>query len=562
MDVENLRWWGWGTLDETYSLERRPNFWPTLREWLALPKGASEQETVPVPLEDISLPPSRFDDPMLSSLRKVLDDEAVRVDKRARVEHAYGKSYCDLVRIRAGYIPKPPDAVVYPDGEAKVASLLSWAAERDVALIPFGGGSSVVGGVEPSRNGKPTITVDLAQLDQVLAIDRESHTARIQAGAIGPEIESQLNEKGLTLGHFPQSFQFSTLGGWIATRAAGQTSIGYGKIEDMTQAVRVVTPAGILETRDVPATATGPSIRETIVGSEGACGIITEATMHIHPQPEVQDYRGVLFRAFEDGVTAFRDLMQSDPLHPSIIRLSDEAETAACAALAHEHRGLRRLGDEAAEWYLKARGYDPAEGTSLMLLGFDGSREWVAEQWSLALEICRAHGGLPLGRSVGRSWKRERYAQPYLRDILLGHGILVDTLETATNWSNLMPLYRATVAALKGAITTNGGGPGHVMIHVSHASEQGASLYATFLGRQIPTSDPLVKQAQWEGIKEVVTDAILDAGGTLSHHHGVGRDHAPWLEEEIGQTGLKALHSLKRSLDPTGIMNPGILLLE
>ena len=562
MDVESLRWWGWGTLDETFSLERRPNFWPTLQEWLALPESAIEQETPTVPLDDISLPPSRFDDPMLSSLRQVLGDEAVRIDKRTRVEHAYGKSYRDLVRIRAGYIPHPPDAVVYPDGEAKVASLLSWAAKRDVALIPFGGGSSVVGGVEPSRNGEPTITVDLARLDQVLAIDRPSRTARIQAGATGPEIETQLNEKGFALGHFPQSFQFSTLGGWIATRASGQTSIGYGRIEDMTQSVRVVTPVGILETRDVPATATGPSIREMIVGSEGTYGIITEATMHIHPRPDVQDYRGILFRAFEEGVGAFRDLMQSNAIRPSIIRLSDEAETAAYAALAHEHRGLRYLVDRAAEWYVKTRGYDPAEGTSLMLLGFDGDREWVTQQWSLALEICRAHGGLPVGRSVGRTWKRERYAQPYLRDTLLGHGILVDTLETATNWLNLMPLYRAMVGALKGAITTNGGGPGYVMTHVSHAYEQGASLYATFLGRQIPTSDPLVKQAQWEGIKETVTEAILNAGGTLSHHHGVGRDHAPWLEREIGQTGIKALRSLKQSFDPGMIMNPGTLPLE
>jgi alkyldihydroxyacetonephosphate synthase len=560
MDVENLRWWGWGTMDETYSLERRPNFWPTLQEWLALPDGAIEQATSPVALEDISLPPSRFDDPMLSSLRKVLDDEAVRVDKRTRVEHAYGKSYRDLIRIRAGYIPSPPDVVVYPDGEAKVALLLTWAAERDIAVIPFGGGSSVVGGVEPSHNGKPTITLDLARLDQVVSIDRESRTARIRAGATGPEVEDQLNEKGLTLGHFPQSFQFSTLGGWIATRAAGQTSIGYGKIEDMTQAVRVVTPAGIAETSDVPATATGPSIREIIVGSEGTYGVITEATMRIHPQPDLQDYRGILFGTFEDGVAAFRDLMQSDPLRPSIVRLSDEAETAASVALTHEHSGLRRLVDEAAGWYLKARGYDPAAGSSLMLLGFDGSREWVSQQWSLALEICRAHEGLPLGRSVGRSWKRERYAQPYLRDTLLGHSVLVDTLETATSWSNLMSLYRAMVAALKGAITTNGGGPGYVMTHVSHAYQQGASLYSTFLGRQIPTSDPLVQQAQWEGIKEVVTDAILEAGGTLSHHHGVGRDHMPWLEEEIGQTGIKALRSLKQSFDPNGIMNPGILL--
>lgn len=561
MDIENLRWWGWGTLDETYSLEGRPNFWPMLQEWLALSEDVVDQATSPVALEDISLPASRLDGPMLSSLRGLLDDESVRVDKRSRVEHAYGKSYRDLVRVRAGYIPRPPDAVVYPDGEAEVVSLLTWAAERDVSIIPFGGGSSVLGGVEPPRNGGPTITLDLARLDEVLSVDAESRTAHIQAGARGPEIEAQLNEKGFTLGHFPQSFQFSTLGGWVATRAAGQTSIGYGKIEDMTQAVRVVTPAGIVASKDVPATATGPSIREMMVGSEGIYGVITEATMRIHPQPQVQDYRGILFRAFEDGVAAFRDLMQGESVCPSIIRLSDASETAASVALAHEHGGLRYLVDRVVERYLKVRGYDPSAGTSLMLLGFDGTREWVPQQWSVALEVCRAHGGLPMGRSVGRSWKRERYAQPYLRDILLSHRVLVDTLETAANWSDLMSVYRSMVSALKGAITTNGGGPGFVMTHVSHAYEQGASLYATFLGRQIPTADPVALQAQWEGIKEVVTEAILGAGGTLSHHHGVGRDHAPWLEKEIGQIGVKAIRSLKESLDPNETMNPGILLL-
>ncbi|MGD8968976.1 MAG: FAD-binding oxidoreductase [Anaerolineae bacterium] len=560
MDVGNLRWWGWGTLDETYSLESRPAFWPKLQEWLALPEEAIEQETPPVALEDISLRASRLDDPMLASLRKLMGEESLHTDKQSRVEHAYGKSYRDLVRIRAGHIPNPSDAVAYPKEEAEIASLLNWATEHDVAVIPFGGGSSVLGGVEPPRDGRPTITLDMARLDRVVSVDPESRTARIQAGATGPEIEAQLNEHGLTLGHFPQSFEFSTLGGWIATRAAGQTSIGYGKIEDMTQAVRVVTPAGIIETKDVPASATGPSIREMIVGSEGIYGVITEATMHIHLQPEVQDYRGILFHSFEDGISTFRELTQDKDLRLSIVRLSDAAETAAYAALAHEHHGLRRLFDRLTEWYLKAHNHDLDRGSSLMLLGFDGDREWIPRQWELALEICRDHGGLLLGRSIGRSWKRDRYAQPYLRDTLLDRGILVDTLETATNWSNLARLYAAMVGALKDAITDNGGGPGYVMTHVSHAYEQGASLYSTFVGRQIPTPDPLAKQAQWEGIKEVTTDAILGAGGALSHHHGVGRDHAPWLRQEIGPIGVKALRTLKQSLDPRETMNPGILL--
>ncbi|MGD2177261.1 MAG: FAD-binding oxidoreductase [Anaerolineae bacterium] len=560
MDIGNLRWWGWGTLDKTYSLEGRPAFWPRLQEWLALAEETLEQETPPLALEDISLPASRLDDPMLTSLRKVLGEEPVQTDKRSRVEHAYGKSYRDLVRIRAGHIPNPPDGVAYPNEEAEIASLLTWAAERAVTVIPFGGGSSVLGGVEPPRDGRPTITLDMAKLDRVVSVDPESRTARIQAGARGPEIEAQLNEHGLTLGHFPQSFEFSTLGGWIATRAAGQNSVGYGKIEEMTQAVRVVTPTGIIETKDVPASATGPSIREMTIGSEGIYGVITEATMRIHPQPQIQDYRGILFHSFEDGIKACRELMQSRDLRPSIVRLSDASETAGYAALAHEHRGLRRLFDPLAQWYLKAHNHDLDGGSALMLLGFDGDRAWIPRQWELALEICPDYGGLLLGRSIGRSWKRDRFTQPYLRDTLLDRSILVDTLETATNWSNLTRLYAAMVEALKGAITNNGGGPGYVMTHVSHAYEQGASLYSTFLGRQIPTSDPLAKQAQWEGIKEVATDAIVAAGGTLSHHHGVGRDHVPWLKEEIGQVGVKALRAFKQSLDPTETMNPGILL--
>jgi len=560
MDIGNPRWWGWGTLDATYSLEGRLGFWPKLHEWLDLPDDTPEQETPPVALEDITLPASRLDESGFESLRRLLGEEAVVTDKQARIQHAYGKSYRDLVRIRAGHIPNPPDAVVYPEDEAEIAALLSWAAEHAVTVIPFGGGSSVLGGVEPPTGERPTLTLEMAKLNRVLSVDPESLTARVQAGATGPGIEAQLHEHGLTLGHFPQSFEFSTLGGWIATRAAGQNSIGYGKIEDMTQAVRMVSPAGIIETKDVPASATGPSVRELVVGSEGIFGVITEATMRVHPRPELQDYRGILLHSFEEGIAAFRELMQCKDLRLSIVRLSDAPETAGYAALAHEHHGLRRLFDSLAQLYVRAHRHDLDGGSALMVLGFDGDRQWIPRQWELALEICREHGGLLLGRAIGRSWKRDRFTQPYLRDTLLDRSILVDTLETATSWSNLVQLHTALARSLKAAIASNGGGPGYVMNHVSHAYEQGASLYATFLGRQIPTSDPLAKQAQWEGIKGAATDAILSSGGTLSHHHGIGRDHAPWLKGEIGQTGIDALRALKLALDPTGTMNPGILL--
>jgi alkyldihydroxyacetonephosphate synthase len=497
---------------------------------------------------------------VLSSLHRLLGNGAVRLDKLARVEHAYGKSYRDLVRIRAGHIPNPPDAIIYPADQGQVVSLLKWAADRDIAVIPFGGGSTVLAGVEPANSDHPTITLDLAKLDHVISVDPVARTARIQAGATGPEVEAQLNAQGFTLGHFPQSFEFSTLGGWIATRSAGQTSIGYGKVEHMTQAVRVVTPVGIVETKDTPATAAGPGLLEMLIGSEGAYGVITEATVRIHPLPEVQDYRGVLFHSLEDGLAAYRDLMQSPSLRPALIRLSDAPETAAQTVLSHEHRGVRRLTDNLVARYLNVQGFDPTSGSILMLLGFDGDSDWTTKQWNLAQSICDDHQGLSLGRSVGRSWKRDRYAQPYLRDTLLGHGVIVDTLETATTWSNLMHVYGAMVSAMKATSTATGGGPGYVMTHISHAYAHGASLYSTFLGRQVGDPDPLAKQTQWQEIKQATTEAILDAGGTLTHHHGIGRDHAPWLEKEIGSVGVKVLRSIKQTLDPTNVLNPGILL--
>lgn len=553
MDIPNLRWWGWGTLEQTYSLDDRPYLWPTLRQWLALPEDILH--IPPVLLEDIDLRPPRLTGADLSALHKIVGEDAVRVDRRARVEHAFGKSYRDLVRVRAGVVPNPPDAVLYPADEGQVAAVLAWAADRGVAVVPFGGGSSVLGGVEPEPGPRAAISLDMARMDRLLALDPVSRTARIQAGATGPEVEAQLNAQGFTLGHFPQSFEFSTLGGWIATRAAGQASTGYGKIEDMTQAVKVINPAGMLDTRDAPATATGPSLLQLLVGSEGVFGVIAEATVRIHPMPQVQDYRGFLFRSLEDGLSALRDLLQNGP-KPTVARLSDASETAGFAMVAHVHKGFKRLADIVAEAYLKARGHSLTGGSCVLILGYDGDARAVHRKWGLAAPICLSHGGLAVGRSAGESWKRERFAQPYLRDILLGAGVLVDTLETATSWANLLRLYEAMTQTLRTAIRDADGGPGYVMTHVSHVYEWGASLYATFLGRQARGQE----EQQWWAIKRATTEAILEAGGTLSHHHGIGRDHASWYEREIGRLGVEAFKSVKRTLDPAGILNPGILL--
>ncbi len=560
MDTQNLRWWGWGTLDQAYSLEGRSAFWSALQEWLGLSDETIERELPPVSLEEVSLRPTRLDDPVLSSLRKLLGEEAVRTDKLARVEHACGKSYGDLIRVRAGCVPNPPDAVVYPAEQCKVVALLAWAADREIAVIPFGGGSTVLSGVEPALGDGPAITLDLAKLDRVLSVDAVSRMARIQAGATGPEIEAQLSAQGFTLGHFPQSFEFSTLGGWIATRSVGQNAVGYGRIEDLTRAVRAVTPVGVFETKDAPATAAGPNLLQLLVGSEGAFGVVTEATMHVRPLPEVQDCRCVLFRSLGDGVAACRDLVQSVDLSPSILCLSDAAEAAAYAVLDQGQHRLRRLTDGLVERYLKAQGYDPSDGSALMLVGFDGRAEWVARQWGRAQEVCADHHGRLVGRAAGQSWMRDRYAQPYLRDMLIGYGVMVGKLETATTWSKLMHLYETIVTAMRGSVSGNDGGPGYVMIHICPARENGVSLTATFMGRQVDDPDPLAKQAQWQEIKREVIDAIVAAGGALTYHHGLGRERVPWLEGEIGPLGVQSLQALKQVFDPSGIMNPGILL--
>jgi alkyldihydroxyacetonephosphate synthase len=550
MNGPGLHWWGWGTADKIPSLKDRSQLWPTLQAWLDLPER--REERAPVLLDQIELRPPQMDDPVLTSLYRVLRDDAICTDSQARIEHACGKSYRDLIRLRRGKVSSPPDVVVYPADEGQVAGVLAWAADRDIVVVPFGGGTSTVGGVEPPPGGRPTITMDLTRMNRLVSLNTTSWTARVQAGIKGPDLEAALNKEGFTLGHYPQSFEFSTLGGWIATRSAGQAASGYGTIADMTQALRSVSPTGILETRNAPATATGPCLHQVLLGSEGRYGVVTEAVMRVRPQPEIQDYRGIAFHRLENAMGALQELTQRGP-RPTLVSLADRAETAAAAVLSNDSHGLRWLADRGMEAYLSRRGHNLNGESCLLILGYDGEANDVKAHWKHALTVCRDFDGTHLGQASGDSWKRERFVWPYLRDILINMNLVVDTFETATTWSNLINLYQVSHAALKAALPIVDGGPGYVMTRFSHFSPWGASLSTTFLGRQAPGYEI----EQWQEIKQAATEAILDAGGTLSHHHGIGRDHARWLEEEIGPVGVTVLDALKHTLDPQGIMNPG-----
>jgi alkyldihydroxyacetonephosphate synthase len=540
--MRRMRWWGWG------DSQHAPGLPVHALDFLRDTVGLGATPAPPVALEHVKIDPQSIPPNTLDGLREILGSQHVRDDHADRVMHAAGKGYPDLVRLRAGVPSGAPDAVLYPDSHEQLRELFSACARDSLAVVPFGGGTSVVGGVEPLRGPhRGVVALDMCRMARVLELDDASLVVRAQAGARARELERWLADRGLTLGHFPQSFEYVSLGGCAATRSAGQASTGYGRFERMVQGLRMIAPTGDVELPALPASAAGPSMRELVVGSEGTLGVIDELSLRVRPAPSERIYEGVFFESFQAGLHAFRALAQHHAA-PDVARLSDEQETRMSLAMAGTGGAKGRLGRA----YLGARGY--GEGC-LAILGFEGDPQEVGERRARALALVRRDGGLRVGRSPGRAWLASRFSAPYLRDELLTHGVMVETLETATRWSNLESLHGRLLDAIDGALRACGT-PGLVMCHVSHLYDVGASLYFTFLAAQKRGEEI----AQWRAAKAAASAAIVDGGGTITHHHAVGRDHAPWMEREIGERGVSALRALKSELDPAGIMNPGKLL--
>ncbi len=549
MTERERRWYGWGYADTVYSLEHRPYIWPYLTEQLGLPEA---EHTPAVDPATLVLRPSRLPAAALAALRAALGEAGVVTDDRARLAHSLGQSYRDALRLRTGQVDSPTDAVLLPATEAQVVTSLALAVAHGLAVVPYGGGTSVVGGVEP-LGPRPTVTLSLARLNRVLAIDPLSQTVTAEAGILGPDLERALNERGFTAAHSPQSFEFSTLGGWIAARGAGQTSTKYGKIEEKVISLRVVTPAGVVETRRVPASATGPSLLQLMVGSEGLYGVITQATLRVEPLPTVVKGRGFLFENFQRGQAAVRALVQAG-LMPAVVRLSDEPETRTYYALREAAHGWPAMRQKLGLRALEQAGLSFERGAAL-IVRFEGHDDRLKAEWAQAKALLRAHGGFDLGQGLARGWYRDRYHTPYLREALFDRGILLDVVETAAEWEQVPALHAGVQQVLRDAIAATGSKP-LVMCHLSHAYSDGASLYFTFLAHAARGAE----LAQWQAIKNAATDRLLQLGGTLSHHHGVGSDSAPWLAQETGPVGLAALRAVKAALDPAGVMNPGKLL--
>jgi alkyldihydroxyacetonephosphate synthase len=534
------KFWGWG---EPGAGPELPAHAPALlREWLGV-SGAVVSR--PVALADVRLPPSVVPAELRGELERVVGAAHVRDDHPARLLRAAGKSYLDLLALRAGAVVEAPDVVVAPGDHAEVQAVLHACAEGGAAVVPFGGGTSVVGGVAPERGRWDTaVSLDLGRLDAVLDVDVRSRTARVQAGRRLPELDHALAAHGLRLGHLPQSYEWATVGGCAATRSAGQTSTGFGRFDALVVALRCATPAGELATRAAPASAAGPDLRELVLGSEGTLGVITELTLRVRPVPAEARYEAWLFRSFEAGCEAVRALAQAE-LAPDVARLADEDETRTTLALAGDGGAIRRAGGAA----LRALGYRTG---CLLITGWEGEPDGVERRRGAALKRLRG-SALPLGRRAGEAWRAARFAGPHLRDALLDRGVLVETLETATSWSALPDLHRAVRDAVGGALAAT---PPVIGCHVSHLYPDGASLYFTVFARQ-DADDPA---GQWQAAKRAASDAITAAGATITHHHAVGRDHRPWIAAEHGTLGVELLRALKQRCDPAGIMNPGKLL--
>ncbi len=531
--MKTRSWWGWGNVEDAVVGAERDAL---LERVAGLLGGAALDGHEPPPVDALELPDPRVAPPDTLA-------ELCSSDPTDRAAHSHGKAFRDVVRNLHGELRHVCDLVARPRDERDVVDLLEWCTDANVAVVPYGGGSSVVGGVEPRFDGDfaGVVSLDLGRLDQVLEIDRTSRAARIQAGVLGPHLEDQLRPHELTLRHFPQSFEFSSLGGWLATRAGGHFATLYTHIDDLAEALRVVTPTGVSASRRLPGSGAGPSPDRLFLGSEGALGVITEAWMRLQERPRWRASASVVFEDHAAAVAATRAVAQSG-LHPANCRLLDAAEAFINAGV--------------------------ATGGGVLVLGFESADHPVRAWMDRAVELCREHGGtlpepprLRESGDAGRgeaadAWRSSFLRMPYQRDVLAQHGLIVETFETACTWDRFEALDAAVREAARLAIADVCGGAGALTCRFTHVYPDGPAPYFSVYaagrwGSQV---------AQWDAIKAAVSEALVAAGGTITHHHAVGRDHRPWYDRQRPQPFASALTAAKRALDPAGVLNPGVLV--
>jgi len=535
------RWNGWG--DEKTSMELPATADIFLQQQLGKAhclKDAQLSEVI------AKVPSSKLKDHPFTSTNTLVD---ISLDKEQRVRHAKGQSLPDWLAMRSGDIATFPDGVCFPNNKEEIREVMYYAKQHDVELIPYGGGTSVAGHINPQLSQKPILTVDMSHMNQLLDLDEESNIATFGAGTPGPMVEAQLRAKGYTLGHFPQSFELSTIGGWVASRSSGQQSLRYGRIEQMFAGGSIETFAGELELPAFPASSAGPDLREIILGSEGRMGIISEVKVRVSKLAAVEKFVVVFFPDWKLASNFCRNVVQQrTPL--SMLRVSNAVETQTQLKLAGHEKSIFWL-----EKYLDLRGCKQSK--CMLTLGITGDKKQINASLAQIKPLMKEYHGISTGSLLGKRWAQNRFRFPYLREALWFKGYVVDTLETATNWHNVDEMMQRVESSLRDSLKAENEDI-HVFTHMSHVYSQGCSLYTTYLYRN--GDDYQQTLARWKKLKHNASQAIVNHGGTISHQHGVGKDHAPYLSIEKGTLGMDTLSTLVKHFDPQQLLNPGTLL--
>jgi alkyldihydroxyacetonephosphate synthase len=550
MQIADTDWWKWGVAEKRKTL----TYYPKLHTLFSERFNRSFKEIKPAPAACNAVSNEANIELVKGVFKTLLPSVKISYDEELRLKKALGKSYADLLKVLINIPVHLPDAVISPASHQEVVQILQVCSDYNIQIVPFGGGSNVVGAFNLKEYTSPRIVLDMTQMKRLLALDEVNHTAVFEGGIYGPELEATLNAKGFTMGHFPQSFEYSTLGGWIVTRSAGQESSAYGRIEDIAISLKLATPAGTITTSGFEGDAEGVNLKSAFFGSEGMFGVVTEAKVRIHRIPFKKKWLVAVFPSFEKGTEAIKQLVQKD-IFPSVVRYSDEYETFFLSMLSHEEATMfSKLKSSISNTVLKLKGI---ENPSLMMLRFDGEKTEAELKRKIAAQIVRKQSGFSVGESLGKKWEGSRFGLPYLRDDLMERGIFVDTMETVFSWNEINPFKQKLLAELQKS-KAFGYEKGILLAHLSHVYTSSSSIYFTV----ITAMDTEKPYEQWQEIKKIVTDTIVSAGGAVSHHHSVGRDHQRWYVRKTDALTQQILRSIKKTVDPNHILNPGKLFDE
>ncbi len=550
--VKQQKWWGWGEEGLAYRYEDKPKF-PGFVQKMVGVDITRPVKPIP-PFSSLDVPASELSDDLRAKFVDAIGEKYVQTDDETRVVHAYGKGVRDLIRIRKGDLGRVPDVVLYPGTQEEVEAIVDASVEADAVLIPFGGGSNIVAALEAEPGEtRQVISVNLGRMSKVLEIDETSGLAHIQAGVFGPDMEDQLKARGWTMGHHPDSFVWSTLGGWIATRSSGMQSDKYGDIADIVRGLTMVMPGQVLQLRPLPSSSSGPSVREMVLGSEGRLGVITSAWVNVHRIPEVRELQAYFFPTYEDGLKACEQIVSSDA-SVMMARVSDPIETQYIMANGKKSGRVSSLANKAIQKIMLQKGWD-LEKIAMSFIGFEGSANHVRYEKGLVGKIVKDNGGMGVGKGPGTLYDQKKYDTPYIRDFMLDRGLICDVSETTTPWKYAAEIHAKIVDRFAKAMDDLGV-RGVVFCHLSHSYHSGACQYFTFA----IADDSDNQEATYDAAKRVIQESFMDFHGTVSHHHGVGEEHSPWMDQDISPAGVFIQRKLFEGVDPGRNLNPGKII--